>query len=199
MKSLRTRLNAEVDVVSVPNGAYRSFTETLSSVVKQVVRKTNNIMYFLLLVGVLVMQVTDVGSVDKIMVKISGDGAKFSSSSSFLLLTFSLPGTSENVLSSAGMCMFVVISLYANSFIQCTSGNHMFAAIRGKESYQLVGALSVVIGEINSLVASESLAVLPGVKVEVVLGGDYKVCTCIFMCTYRKVWLISACAYHSRW
>ena len=49
------------------------------------------------------MQVTDVGSVDKIMVKISGDGAKFSSSS--FLLTFSLPGTSENVLSSAGMCM----------------------------------------------------------------------------------------------
>lgn len=33
-----------------------------------------------------------------------------------------------------------------------------------------------MIGEINSLVASESLAVLPGVKVEVVLGGDYKVC-----------------------
>ena len=32
-----------------------------------------------------------------------------------------------------------------------------------------------MIGEINSLVASESLAVLPGVKVEVVLGGDYKV------------------------
>ena len=79
--------------------------------------------------------------------------------------------------------MFVVISLYANSFIQYTSGNHTFAAIRGKESYQLVGALSVVIREINSLVASESLAVLPGVKVEVVLG-DYKVCTCIFMCTY---------------
>ena len=55
------------------------------------------------------------------------------------------------------------------------SGNHTFAAIRGMESYQLVGALSVVIGEINSLVASESLAVLPGVKVEVVLGEDYKV------------------------
>ena len=52
----------------------------------------------------------------------------------------------------------------------------MFAAIRGKESYQLVGALSVVIGEINSLVTSESLAVLPGVKIEVVLGGDYKAC-----------------------
>ena len=33
----------------------------------------------------------------------------------------------------------------------------------------------MVIGEINSLVASESLAVVPGVKVEVVLGGYYKV------------------------
>ena len=84
--------------------------------------------------------------------------------------------------------MFVVISLYANSFILGTSGNHTFAAIRGKESYQLVGTLSVVIGEINSLVASESLAVLPGVKVEVILGGDYKVCTYVtgFGKTLRK-------------
>ena len=48
------------------------------------------------------MQVTDVDNVDKVIVKISGDGAKFSSSSNFLLLTFSLPGTTENVLSSAG-------------------------------------------------------------------------------------------------
>ena len=32
-----------------------------------------------------------------------------------------------------------------------------------------------MIGEINSLVASESLSVLPGGKVKVVLGGDYKV------------------------
>ena len=65
----------------------------------------------LLLVGILVMQVTDRGNVDKIMVKISGDGAKFSSSSSFLL-TFSLPGTSENVLSSAGMCMYTLYVTY---------------------------------------------------------------------------------------
>ena len=54
------------------------------------------------------MQVTDV-DVDKVMVKISGDGAKFSKSSNFLLLTFSLPGTTENVLSSAGMYMYMYI------------------------------------------------------------------------------------------
>ena len=57
------------------------------------------------------MQVTDVEGVDKIMVKISGDGAKFSSSSNFLLLSFSLPGTTENVLSSAGtwMCTYIIV------------------------------------------------------------------------------------------
>ena len=40
------QLNAEVDVVLVPNGAYRSFKETLSSIVRQVARKTNNVMCF---------------------------------------------------------------------------------------------------------------------------------------------------------
>ena len=43
-------------------------------------------------------------------VKISGDGARFSSSLSFLLLSFSLPGTSENVLSGAGTCTIVHVS-----------------------------------------------------------------------------------------
>ena len=38
----------------------------------------------------------------EICVKFSGDGARFSSSSSFLLLSFSLPGTAPNVLSGAG-------------------------------------------------------------------------------------------------
>ena len=38
----------------------------------------------------------------EICVKFSGDGARFSSSSSFLLLSFSLPGTASNVLSGAG-------------------------------------------------------------------------------------------------
>ena len=92
-----TRLNAEVDVVSVPNGANRSFKETLLSVVKQVVRKTSlNSQYLWIL------QWCRSLSVDKIMVKISWDGAKLSSSSNFLL-SFSLPGTTENILSSAGM------------------------------------------------------------------------------------------------
>ena len=99
VKSLHTRLNAEVDVVSVPNGAYRSFKET---VVCCEARCKENEMLILIFVNAVVMQVADVEGVDKIMVKISRDGAKFSSSSSFLLLSFSLPGTTEIVLSSAG-------------------------------------------------------------------------------------------------
>ena len=37
MKALCTKLNAEVEVVSVPNRAYRSFNDTLAGVVKHVV------------------------------------------------------------------------------------------------------------------------------------------------------------------
>ena len=54
------------------------------------------------------MQIPEREGVDSVRIKISGDGAPFSSSSSFLLLSFSLPGTSENVLSSAGKCVHVV-------------------------------------------------------------------------------------------
>ena len=50
----------------------------------------------------MIMQISDVEGTE-ILVKITGDGGKFSSSLSFLLLSFSLPGTSENVLSSAGI------------------------------------------------------------------------------------------------
>ena len=46
-----------------------------------------------MLVGILVIQVTDVDGVDKVMEMIGGDGAKFSSS---FLLTCSLPGTSDS-------------------------------------------------------------------------------------------------------
>ena len=67
------------------------------------------------------------------------------------------------------MCLSIQIPLYTARVY--FSGNHTFAAIRGKEGYQLIGALSAVIGE---MVTSKSLAVLPGVTVEVVLG-DYKV------------------------
>jgi hypothetical protein len=47
-----------------------------------------------------------------IMVKISGDGARFSKSSNLILMSFSLPELQENILSGAGI---VIIILYSCS------------------------------------------------------------------------------------
>ena len=69
-------------------------------------------------------------------------------------------------------------------------GNHTFAAIRGCESYQLIGALSEVIGEVNSLVTSRSLPAVPGVTFEVILGGDYKVEYCIIVHSCLIIYII---------
>ena len=77
--------------------------------------------------------------------KISGDGAEFSRCSSFVFLSFSLPGTTENVLSSSGM--------QTNTWTVhvCT--------------------MSPVIDEINSLIKSPAV---DGYDVDILLGGDYK-------------------------
>ena len=51
-----------------------------------------------------------------IMVKISGDGARFSKSSNLILMPFSLPELQGNILSGAGILMQAHIELYC-----CTS------------------------------------------------------------------------------
>ena len=62
--------------------------------------------------------------------------------------------------------------------ILCTcTGNHTFAAIRGKESYELLStAFSELIQNINETIDSGKLAV-GGTDYELkfLLGGDYKV------------------------
>lgn len=73
------------------------------------------------------------------------------------------------------MCHYMLNEHQHLYIVHIHVGNHTFAAIRGCESYQLIGALSEVIGEVNSLITSQSLPAVPGVMFEVVLGGDYKV------------------------
>ena len=143
------------------------------------------------------MQVPKGDEIEKIMVKISGDGSKFSSSLNFLLLSFSLPGTTENMFFQVQVhqiiCIIIILTEWCSKYINVLMchymlnehqhlyivhihvGNHTFAAIRGCESYELIGALSEVIGEVNSLITSQSLPAVPVVMFEVVLGGDYKV------------------------
>ena len=50
---------------------------------------------------------------EKVIVKISGDGAKFSKSSQFILLSFSLPFLSSNPLSGYGkLSIIIIIAVY---------------------------------------------------------------------------------------
>ena len=62
------------------------------------------------IVDLLFIQVSNKETAGKVLVKVSGDGARFSSSSSFILLSFSL-GSEENVLSSAGIRYLFVKTL----------------------------------------------------------------------------------------
>lgn len=43
-----------------------------------------------------------------IMVKISGDGARFSKSSNLILMSFALPQLQENILSGAGIMLTLI-------------------------------------------------------------------------------------------
>ena len=111
--------------------------------------------------------------------KISGDGARFSSTSSFLIISFSLPGTSENVLSSAGIqesdmdtLTFVIVYVLL--------ANHTIAAIRGTENYDLLKSLTDVIDDINDLLKNP---VLDDISLKIILGGDYKVFLTHILCT----------------
>lgn len=91
-----------------------------------------------------------------VRVKLSGDGAKFSKSSSYVLLSLSFPGVS-NVLAG--------------------TGNHTFAAVKISEKYELLrDSLKPVFKELNSLIKKKKI-VIGGttVALDFVFGSDLKV------------------------
>jgi len=51
-----------------------------------------------------------------------------------------------------------------------------FAAIRGSESYSRLESLTVVLEDMNSLIADPYINVEGRRKLRILLGGDYKVC-----------------------
>ena len=58
---------------------------------------------------------------DKISVKISGDGAKFSKSSQFVLLSFSLPFLSSSSLSGYGKLSIIAVYRISLTILQVTT------------------------------------------------------------------------------
>ena len=93
---------------------------------------------------------------EPIKVKISGDGAKMSRTTNFMILSFSLLQTGENVMSS--------------------KGNRTLCIVNGPEKYEtLKSSMGSVISEINSII-NKGKVEIDGreVNIEVFLGGDYK-------------------------
>ena len=115
---------------------------------------------------------------DTVAIKISGDGAQFSKTSKFILLSFSLPFLSNDALSGYGMLQTYIVSSTQKYFAFCILGNHTFAAVRATdECYEVLDtALRPVFNEINALMRRKHIKVKDrDVVLEFYLGGDYKV------------------------
>ena len=113
-----------------------------------------------------------------IQVKISGDGARMTRNSSFILLSFSLLQAGDDVMSS--------------------SGNHTIAVVKGSESYStLKESFGTVFSDINETIKQGHITVDDSkYNVEFFLGGDYKFlllmmgmkgATSIYACLWCKI------------
>lgn len=91
-----------------------------------------------------------------VQVKFSGDGASFSKSTNYVLLSFSFPSLCKNVLAGVG--------------------NHTFAAVKSAEKYDaLKKALEPVFSELNELIEEQEIAIDERtIKLEIIFGGDMK-------------------------
>ena len=115
VKAIRKHLNDQVEVIPIKDGAYRPLKPALTTVIEHevpaIVQLRSCSLFMNITVFILKLQIRnhpDRFADEEICVKLSGDGARFSSSSSFLLLSFSLPGLASNALSGAGIGYFGV-------------------------------------------------------------------------------------------
>ncbi|CAB3978408.1 Hypothetical predicted protein [Paramuricea clavata] len=92
----------------------------------------------------------------KLDIKLSGDGAKMSRLTNFVVISFSILNNKKDVMSS--------------------KGNHTLAIIKRHESYDLLkSSCSTIFEQVNKLVESKRIEVNgSSIPVEVYLGGDYK-------------------------
>ncbi|KAJ7369993.1 hypothetical protein OS493_034939 [Desmophyllum pertusum] len=142
IKQKRNELNKICTIEPVPGqypGAQISFSETLKNHVRELLE--NDPSYDI---------------TEPVKVKISGDGAKMSRSTNFMILSFCLLQTGEKVMSSRG--------------------NRTIAIVNGPEKYDtLKHSFSSAINEINTVLETGFIEVDgKEVKIEMFLGGDYK-------------------------
>ena len=103
LKKAHKELSASIEIEAIPHGAVRPFKSTLAAALA--VEVNIIIMHKVVNSSLLyVLQLKDADTpASPIIVKLSGDGARFSKSSSFVLFSFSFPTLSSNVLAASGM------------------------------------------------------------------------------------------------
>ena len=165
VKQRRDQLNDICHIDPTPGsaeGAQMSFTDLLKARVQDLISRD---------------QETD-WKEQPIQVKISGDGARMTRNSSFILLSFSLLQAGDDVMSS--------------------SGNHTIAIVKGSESYStLKESFSTVFNDINETIKQGNITVNDSkYNIEFFLGGDYKFlllmmgmkgATSIYACLWCKI------------
>ena len=143
IKQRRKQLNDICHVTRTPgnaDGAQVSFTDLLKERISDLIAKTE-----------------DVNFMGKpIQVKISGDGARMTRNSNYILLSFALIQTGNKVMSAGG--------------------NHTIAVVKGSESYKtLKESFQHSFEEINTLIGKKTIKINDTTyDLEFFLGGDYK-------------------------
>ncbi|KAJ7365765.1 hypothetical protein OS493_002482 [Desmophyllum pertusum] len=142
IKQCRSELNKQVQITTTPGlapGAQHSFKELLADKVREMKNEAT------------------LKSGENIKVKLSGDGARMSRMTNFILMSFSILQQVDEVLAS--------------------KGNHTIAVVNGSESRQSIEeSFADVFREVNKVI-DDGFIEVDGqrVGVEIFLGGDYKV------------------------
>lgn len=156
VKNLRKSLSSNVNMKQIEQGWYVPFGDYLQLALSRISQSGHNLQ-------------------SPIEIKISGDGAPFYRSSSFILLSFSFPSLDPDSSSASGM----VIDIITQEFIafHLNVGTHTLAVIKGEEKYDVLkNSFSPVINEINDIIVREQITVdRVSYGLKFILGGDYKV------------------------
>ena len=143
IKQRRTQLNDMCHIVSTPGraeGAEVSFKELLKERVQDLIDQNPEFDF----------------ENEIVKVKISGDGARMTRNTTFIILSFAL--------------------LQNNSHLMSARGNNTIPIVKGSENYEtLKGSFANVFSDINDLNSMTKITMNgKEIKLELFLGGDYK-------------------------
>ena len=142
VKQRRDQLNDICHITSTPGeaeGAQMSFTDLLKQRLKD-----------------FVVSHPGVNHGETVQVKISGDGARMTRNSSYIIMSFALLQLGDDVMAA--------------------KGNHTIAVVKGKEDYNtLQKCFGDVFRDINTVISEKKIEVNgTTINLEFFLGGDYK-------------------------